>query len=132
MNPDANEVFPDSEDYQLSFTCPYNSQDNDIPTVSPSQDNDNPTVSPSQDDDIPTVSPPGQTEGFSEEKDHVSYVTQSRSSYQPAVPPVHPTSFFYRPPKDFYHYYVNCEEIPYDTIEILLKKLFSDKENVLQ
>ena len=34
----------------------------------------------------------------------------------------HPTVFFFRPPNDFYHYYVICKEISYDVIESLLNK----------
>ena len=32
----------------------------------------------------------------------------------------HPSVFFYRPPNEFCHYYVQCKEIPYDTIPCLL------------
>ncbi|PKC00595.1 hypothetical protein RhiirA5_427941 [Rhizophagus irregularis] len=36
--------------------------------------------------------------------------------------PLHPTTFFFRPPNDFCHYYVNCKEICYDTVTYLLNK----------
>ena len=36
--------------------------------------------------------------------------------------PIHPAVFFYRPPNDFCHYYVNCKEICYDTVTYLLDK----------
>ncbi|CAB4494073.1 hypothetical protein RhiirA1_471140 [Rhizophagus irregularis] len=42
----------------------------------------------------------------------------------------HSTIFFYRPPNDFCHYYVNCKEICYDTVTYLLNK--SLKENNVQ
>ncbi|CAB4374308.1 unnamed protein product [Rhizophagus irregularis] len=42
----------------------------------------------------------------------------------------HPTIFFYRPPNEFCHYYVNCKEICYDTVAYLLNK--SLKENNVQ
>ncbi|GBC09891.1 hypothetical protein RclHR1_00920009 [Rhizophagus clarus] len=44
--------------------------------------------------------------------------------------PFHPTIFFYRPPNDFCHYYVNCKEICHDTVTYLLNK--SLKENNVQ
>jgi hypothetical protein len=68
----------------------------------------------------------------------ITYVVQSPnlvSSFQPTVTntniqpdsfanfqiqPVHPTNFFYRPPNDFYHYYVTCKEISNDTVDYLL------------
>jgi len=46
--------------------------------------------------------------------------------------PVHPAVFIYRPPSDFYHYRINCNEISYDTIACLLKKLYNDHENIMQ
>ncbi|CAB4494094.1 hypothetical protein RhiirA5_427307 [Rhizophagus irregularis] len=42
----------------------------------------------------------------------------------------HPTTFFYRPLNEFCHYYVNCKEICYDTVNYLLNKLL--KENNVQ
>jgi hypothetical protein len=44
--------------------------------------------------------------------------------------PFHPTTFFYRPPNDFCHYYVNCKEICLDTVTYLLNKQL--KENNVQ
>src|SRR4051812_24582662 len=69
--------------------------------------------------DTLTISPPGQA------------ATSNENAYH-AQSCVHPTVFFYRPPNDFYHYLINCKEIPYDIVERLLKKLFNDKENVTQ
>ncbi|GBB94505.1 hypothetical protein RclHR1_02370005 [Rhizophagus clarus] len=40
--------------------------------------------------------------------------------------PVHPTTFFYRPPSDFYHYYVICKEISKDSVGDLLNKLLRE------
>src|SRR6266511_2729808 len=40
--------------------------------------------------------------------------------------------FFYRLPSDFYHYRINCNEISYDTVVCLLKKLYNDQENIMQ
>src|SRR5438067_8555676 len=34
----------------------------------------------------------------------------------------HPNVFFFRPPNDFYHYYVICKEISYDAVENILNK----------
>ncbi|CAB4374311.1 unnamed protein product [Rhizophagus irregularis] len=47
-----------------------------------------------------------------------------------ATTPFHPTTFFYRPPNEFCHYYINCKEICYDTVTYLLNK--SLKENNVQ
>src|SRR4051812_6298912 len=61
--------------------------------------------------------------------------TQSQLLQQPPVinTPVqmnHPNVFFFRPPKDFYHYHVICKEISYDEIERLLNKpSFNINEN---
>jgi hypothetical protein len=44
--------------------------------------------------------------------------------------PFHPTIFFYQPPNDLCHYYVNCKEISYDTVTYILNK--SLKENNVQ
>src|ERR1051325_7305604 len=41
---------------------------------------------------------------------------------QNLIPPVHPTAFYYRPPNDFCHYYVDCKEISYDAVIYLLNK----------
>ncbi|PKC01151.1 hypothetical protein RhiirA5_365170 [Rhizophagus irregularis] len=45
------------------------------------------------------------------------------SNSQPTLISTHPTTFFFRPPNDFYHYHVICEEISNDTVEYLLNKL---------
>lgn len=45
---------------------------------------------------------------------------------------IHPSVFFYRPPNDFYHYLIKCNELSYDAIISLLKKLFNDTENNMQ
>ncbi|CAB4393598.1 unnamed protein product [Rhizophagus irregularis] len=44
---------------------------------------------------------------------------------------IHPSVFFYRPPNDFYHYLIKCNELTYDAIMSLLKMVFNDndKEN---
>src|SRR4051794_40169199 len=47
-----------------------------------------------------------------------------------STPTLHPTVFFYRPSNDFYHYYVNCEEISYSAVTYLLNK--SLKEHNIQ
>ena len=94
-----------------------------------------------------TISPQ-VAEGFSSNEDVYHVTAQSRSPSQQAVvintleqinvnpqnqlQPAHPTVFFYRLPNEFCHYYVNCEEISYDAIESLLKKLFNDKESTTQ
>jgi hypothetical protein len=108
MNTTNQQVFSESEDYRPSFFSTDNLHDNNIlNTVSPSEQS-----FPSNDAD---------------------YIVQScSSSQQDVIRPVHPTEFFFRPPNDCYHYRVNCEEISYDIIESLLKKLFNDKENDMQ
>ena len=40
---------------------------------------------------------------------------------------VHPTVFYFRPPRDFYHYHVNCKEIPYNEIILVLNKSLNCK-----
>ncbi|PKY55225.1 hypothetical protein RhiirA4_73727 [Rhizophagus irregularis] len=40
---------------------------------------------------------------------------------------IHPSVFFYRPPTDFYHYLIECNEISHDATVSLLNKLL--KEN---
>ncbi|PKY57842.1 hypothetical protein RhiirA4_511024 [Rhizophagus irregularis] len=47
---------------------------------------------------------------------------------------IHPSVFFYRPPNDFYHYLIKCNELTYDAIMRLLKMLFNDndKENIMK
>ncbi|GBC03948.1 hypothetical protein RclHR1_05410004 [Rhizophagus clarus] len=48
--------------------------------------------------------------------------------------PIHPTSFFYRPENDFYHYRVNCKEIKHNVITYFLnsnnKIQFHENEHV--
>ncbi|CAB4408822.1 unnamed protein product [Rhizophagus irregularis] len=48
---------------------------------------------------------------------------------QPSLIFTHPTTFYYRPPNDCYHYRVICKEISNDTVEYLLNKL-SKESNV--
>ncbi|GES78461.1 hypothetical protein GLOIN_2v1780507 [Rhizophagus clarus] len=45
---------------------------------------------------------------------------------KPSLVSTHPTTFFYRPPNDFYHYHVTCKEISNDTVEHLLNKLLKE------
>jgi hypothetical protein len=45
---------------------------------------------------------------------------------QPSLISTHPTTFFYRPPNDYYHYHVICKEIPNDSVEYLLNKLLKE------
>jgi hypothetical protein len=73
-------------------------------------------------EDITTISSLGQ-----ENAHRMIYDSQLQNRIS-----VHPAVFFYRPPNDSYHYHINCNEISYDTIESLLKKLFNDKESVAQ
>ncbi|GBC07913.1 hypothetical protein RclHR1_07790005 [Rhizophagus clarus] len=51
---------------------------------------------------------------------------QPDSSANLQIQPVHPTTFFYRPPSDFYHYYVICREISKDSVGDLLNKLLRE------
>ncbi|GBC09894.1 hypothetical protein RclHR1_00920012 [Rhizophagus clarus] len=59
---------------------------------------------------------------------HPQYDDNTQSSSQQILQstlvttPFHPTIFFYRPPNDLCHYYVNCKEICYDTVTYLLNK----------
>ncbi|PKY53670.1 hypothetical protein RhiirA4_499421 [Rhizophagus irregularis] len=57
---------------------------------------------------------------------HPQHVTQTLQTTL-ATTPFHPTTFFYSPPNEFCHYYINCKEICYDTVAYLLNK--SLKEN---
>ena len=65
---------------------------------------------------------------------HVTNVVRSSqtqiNSSENQIKPVHPTVFFYRSPNESYHYYVQCKEIPYDTIPCLLGRniQFNDSE----
>ena len=43
--------------------------------------------------------------------------------------PIQPILFFYRPPNEFCHYYVQCKEIPYDTIPCLLGRSIQFNDN---
>ncbi|GBC09892.1 hypothetical protein RclHR1_00920010 [Rhizophagus clarus] len=54
--------------------------------------------------------------------DNTNYNMQTQIAPPQRTPPVHPNTFFYRPPNDFWHYYVNCKEICYDTVTFLLNK----------
>ena len=109
MNPTTNQqVFSEPEDYQSSFV----SQDNGIPH-----------------------SPIPEQVAENILSNDVTYYVQSciPSQQEVIIQPVHPTIFFYQPPNDFCHYHVRCEEIPYNTIEYLLNKLFiNDKESITQ
>ncbi|PKY60659.1 hypothetical protein RhiirA4_484613 [Rhizophagus irregularis] len=62
--------------------------------------------------------------------------TQTALNYQPSQQTsqitlaqifTHPNDFFYRPPNDFCHYYVNCKEICYDTVTHLLNKFLKER-----
>ena len=107
-NPTKPQVFSDSENNQPYLISHY---------------------VPQEDNGILTVSPPIQETRLNENADHVIGDAPHLSpSHNPIndIQPAHPTVFFYRPPNHFYHYHVNCEEIPYDAIEGLL----NDRENV--
>ena len=54
-----------------------------------------------------------------------SHVQTTTANIQ--IQPVHPTVFFYRPPNDIYHYYVNCKEIPNDNVAYLLNKSLKER-----
>ena len=53
---------------------------------------------------------------------NINSTPDQTSSEHPTLP-VHPTTFYYRPPNDFCHYYVDCKEISYDAVIYLLNKL---------
>ena len=111
MDPTNQQVFYESENYQPSFISNYNLQDNDI---------------------LNTTSSPGKVVENLPSND-VTYSIQAHNlSQQDSIQPVHPTAFFFRPPNDTYHYRISCKEISYDAIESLLKKLFNDKEHIMQ
>src|SRR5688572_15044992 len=108
-----NQVFSDSENYQASFNymeTPLISSENYQPSLTSPYN--------SQNDDILTVSSPVQVTESSSSND-LNYDEQYSSTSQ-LIHQIHPSIFFYRPPNDAYHYYINCKEISYDTIECLL------------
>src|SRR2546425_1260904 len=117
MNPTDPQVSSNSEDYQLLLVSPCNSRDNTISPPEQVTENFLQNEDVTQNNDISIVSPLGQVaESFHPREDvyHVTSAAQPRSPYQQAtvvaqnqILPVHPTIFFYRPPKDFYHYHVN-------------------------
>ena len=52
---------------------------------------------------------------------NMSSIPEQTSSEHPTLS-VHPTTFYYQPPNDFCHYYVDCKEISYDAVIYLLNK----------
>jgi hypothetical protein len=58
-------------------------------------------------------------------RSNIHFNTNTQTQFQtPAAgaPAFHPTIFFYRPPNEFCHYYINCKEISYGTVTYLLNK----------
>jgi hypothetical protein len=47
---------------------------------------------------------------------------EQTSSENPTLTAVHSTVFYYQPPNEFCHYYVDCKEISYDAVIYLLNK----------
>jgi hypothetical protein len=52
---------------------------------------------------------------------------QTNSSANLQIQLIHPTIFFYRPPSDFYHYHIKCDEISNDTVAYLLNKSLKER-----
>ena len=68
----------------------------------------------------PQYQSPRQT--FQTPANNMNSIPEQTSSEHPTLP-VHPTTFYYQPPNDFCHYYVDCKEISYDAVIYLLNKL---------
>src|ERR1051325_2957278 len=51
-----------------------------------------------------------------------SPITQSNFDVNSPIQPVHPNTFFYKPPNDPCNYHVECKEIPFDLVIQLLNK----------
>src|ERR1051325_6349986 len=68
----------------------------------------------------PQYQSPQQT--FQTPANNMNSISEQTSSEHPTLP-VHPTTFFYRPPNDFCYYYADCKEISYDAVIYLLNKL---------
>src|SRR5581483_850209 len=87
-------------------------------------DLENPQPSP-----ISTSYNPQGISSHENDEDHVTCARTAATNI-PAQVPVHPTAFFFRPPNDYYHYNVRCQEISYDAIERLLNKSFTNRQNI--
>ncbi|GBB86203.1 hypothetical protein RclHR1_12640003 [Rhizophagus clarus] len=63
-----------------------------------------------------------QTPSFQPQPTVTNIYLQHDSSVNHQIQPIHPTVFFFRPPNDYYHYYVICKETSNDIVAYLLNK----------
>lgn len=108
-----------SENLSPSIITTYSDQDNNVPTLSPHEQASTSYAAKAL---YMTFTPQGQY-------DNINYDMQSQTASPQQIPPVHPKVFFYRPPNDFWHYYVDCKEICYDTVTYLLNKSCNTQSN---
>ncbi|CAB4443178.1 unnamed protein product [Rhizophagus irregularis] len=99
-----------------------------IITTYPDQDNNDPTLSPHEQASTSYAAKAlYMTFTPQDQYDNINYNMQSQTAPPQQIPPVHPKVFFYRPPNDFLHYYVDCKEICYDTVAYLLNKSLQER-----
>ncbi|GBC09890.1 hypothetical protein RclHR1_00920008 [Rhizophagus clarus] len=111
-----------SENIPSSIITTYSNQDNyNVPTLSSQSNFDQESTSYAAKALYMASTPQGQY-------NNINYNMQTQIVPPQQTPPVHPNVFFYRPPNDFWHYYVNCKEICYGTVTYLLNR--SLKENM--
>ncbi|PKC67638.1 hypothetical protein RhiirA1_509142 [Rhizophagus irregularis] len=107
-----------------------NSENNQNPLISASFNLQNTPVSSNERQESPTApSETYMTQSLDIQSQPIvanAYV-QSDSSVYLQIQPVYPTIFFFRPPNDFYHYYIKCEEISNDTVAYLLNKSLKER-----
>jgi hypothetical protein len=109
MNPTSN-----SESYPPSFIAAYvDSRGKNILTAS-SQSN--------LQDALPLPQTVHDTSASNTEIQYQQLQTSVTSSCENPILLVHPTAFFFRPPNDSCHYYIDCKEIPYNTVGYLLNE----------
>ncbi|GBC04435.1 hypothetical protein RclHR1_05690003 [Rhizophagus clarus] len=107
---------PDSENNnQPSFvSTQYDSQENALQSHERQEDLTTPS-------NVTYVGQPTNNFQFQPTDNNAHVQTNSSTNLQ-----IHPTVFPFRPPNDFYHYYVICKEISIETVANLLNK--SSKE----
>ncbi|RIA91351.1 hypothetical protein C1645_875497 [Glomus cerebriforme] len=124
-----NQFSADSGNNQpSSISTPYNPQDNVVLPVS-SHDRLESSTSSTAPNNAYYVQSHNLVPNFQlQQKVNNTHIQTSSSNIQ--IQTVHPIAFFFRPPNDYYHYYVKCKEITNDTIAYLLNR--SLKENNIQ
>ncbi|RIA91350.1 hypothetical protein C1645_805241 [Glomus cerebriforme] len=113
-------------------SSPYYPQDNVVSSV-PSHDRQESSTSSTAPNNAYYVQSHNLVPNFQLQQTVINTHVQASSSNNIQIQIDHPIAFFFQPPSDFYHYYVNCKEISYDTIAYLLTKTFKNsKERNIQ